>query len=110
MSKRQINTKPRKKPHKKEVVIEEIKRVWRPGMTARQIAERFGKHVDLSADSVTKYFKKWATELEPCYLQTKAARKKAQDNVDELLPAKFEPLNQTYVNSNGITLPKVFRD
>jgi len=89
-------------PYKPEVVISKIKSVWKPGMSSRDITAALD--IKLSKGTVTTYFRKWKVELEPCYLPAPTR------------PQKFTPIieppiyGETYVNQNGITLPKVFRD
>jgi hypothetical protein len=104
-----------KKIHKPPVVIAEIKRVWRPGMSSKDVAAAFNPEVvTLQHDAVAQYFRKWRKELEPCYLPL--AVRKPKYKLPAVVEETFEPdpkprpLRETYVNENGITLPKVFRD
>lgn len=61
-----INPKPPKSPP--WLIINEIKRVWKLGMTSADIANALSPTYRLSKASIVGYFHRWGEELKPCHL------------------------------------------
>jgi hypothetical protein len=102
-------------------ILNEIKRVWQPGMTAKQIAEAVDPLILAQKTSVIQgYFSRWKNELAPCHLPGQRKGNGAlaipipePEPEPEPVPVVVteKPLyGETYVDHRGVRLPKVFRD